>query len=130
MTHARSRVILETLRLAAANNKHFKVFLTTSSIDNEGEVMAEELRRLNIETTLILDSAIGYIMETIDFVFVGAEGVMESGGIINRIGTFTIGKTFYYLKLKSFKLIEFFFLRRRTLCQRDEKAFLCSHRKL
>lgn len=44
--------------------------------------MVEELQKSNIEATLIMDSAIGYIMETIDFVFVGAEGVMESGGII------------------------------------------------
>jgi translation initiation factor 2B subunit (eIF-2B alpha/beta/delta family) len=26
-----------------------------------------------------------YLMESIDFVFVGAEGVMETGGIINKV---------------------------------------------
>ena len=28
-----------------------------------------------------------FIMEKIDFVVVGAEGVVESGGIINKVGT-------------------------------------------
>ena len=41
-------------------------------------------------------------MNSVDCVFVGAEAVLENGGIVNRIGTFTIalcakarGKPFY-----------------------------------
>jgi translation initiation factor eIF-2B subunit alpha len=100
---------LETLRLAAKQNKHFHVFVTMSSIDNEGEIMVEELRSINIECTLILDASIGYIMETIDFVLVGAEGVMESGGIINRVGCYTMAlcakemKKPFYVLTESFK---------------------------
>ncbi|VDK72579.1 unnamed protein product [Anisakis simplex] len=45
------------------------------------------LRNAGIQTTLILDSAIGYIMESVDMVLIGAEGVMETGGVINKIGT-------------------------------------------
>lgn len=71
LTHSRSRVVLETVKLAAAQNKHFHVYVTMSSLDNEGEKMVEDLRALNIECTLVLDSAIGYIMESIDFVFCG-----------------------------------------------------------
>lgn len=70
LTHSRSRVVLETAKAAAAQNKHFHVYVTMS-LDNEGEKMVEELRASNIECTLILDSAIGYIMESIDFVFCG-----------------------------------------------------------
>jgi len=39
---------------------------------------------------LILDSAVGFTMESIDMVLTGAEGVVESGGIINKIGTYQI----------------------------------------
>jgi len=113
--------VLETLQLAAAQNKHFEVFVTMSSIDNEGEKMVEELKALNIEATLILDASIGYIMETIDFVMVGAEGVMESGGIINRIGTYTMAvcakgmnKPFYVLT-ESFKFSRLYPLNQRDL---------------
>lgn len=104
--------------MASANNKNFQVYVT-SSVDGEGEVMCKELRKSNIETTLILDSAIGFIMESIDFVMVGAEGVMESGGIINRIGTFTMAlcaremKKPFYVLTESFKFSRLFPLNQR-----------------
>ena len=47
--------------------------------------MAAELAKLNIPCTVILDSAVGYVMEQVDMVMVGAEGVVESGGIINKV---------------------------------------------
>jgi translation initiation factor 2B subunit (eIF-2B alpha/beta/delta family) len=34
---------------------------------------------------MILDSAVGYVMEQVDMVMVGAEGVAESGGVINKV---------------------------------------------
>jgi translation initiation factor eIF-2B subunit alpha len=43
------------------------------------------LKKLSIPCTLILDSAVGYIMERVDMVMVGAECVVESGGIINKV---------------------------------------------
>lgn len=47
--------------------------------------MAKELMSLGIPCTVILDSAVGYVMEHVDMVMVGAEGVMESGGIVNKV---------------------------------------------
>lgn len=47
--------------------------------------MYKNLNDLGISCTLILDSAVGYIMEQVDMVMVGAEGVAESGGIINKV---------------------------------------------
>ena len=40
----------------------------------------------------MLDSSVGLVMSQgqIDCVFVGAEAVLENGGIVNRIGTLTI----------------------------------------
>lgn len=40
---------------------------------------------MGINSTLVLDSAVGYLMERMDAVIVGAEGVMETGGIINKV---------------------------------------------
>lgn len=56
------------------------------------ERMCKELEAANISCTLILDSAVGYIMEQVDFVIVGAEAVVESGGIINKV---LIDRSFY-----------------------------------
>lgn len=121
LTQSRSRVVLETLVLAANSNKRFHVFVTCSSPDNVGEKMCAELEKAGIECTLILDTAIGYIMETIDLVLVGAEGVVESGGIINRIGTYTMAmcaremKKPFYVLAESFKFSRLYPLNQRDL---------------
>lgn len=47
--------------------------------------MYENLTKLGLSCTLILDSAMGYVMEQVDMVMVGAEGVAESGGVINKV---------------------------------------------
>lgn len=102
-------------------NKRFHVFVTNSSNDGDGREMCRSLEAAGIECTLILEAAIGYIMETIDLVMCGAEGVVESGGIINRIGTFTMAlcaremeKPFYVLA-ESFKFSRLFPLNQRDL---------------
>lgn len=56
--------------------------------DNTGTKMAKELLAAGIPVTLILDSGVGYMMEKVDMLLVGAEGVVESGGIINYLGTY------------------------------------------
>ena len=65
-------------------NKRLKVYVTEST-GGEGQSMWKELDSHGIECTLILDSAVGYMMENIDCVMLGAEGVVESGGIINKV---------------------------------------------
>uniref|UniRef100_A0A914W425 Translation initiation factor eIF2B subunit alpha n=2 Tax=Plectus sambesii TaxID=2011161 RepID=A0A914W425_9BILA len=87
LTHSYSKVVLEALGKVAASGTSFHVFVTESRPDFSGSRTKERLDSIGIPCTLILDSAVGYLMESIDFVFVGAEGVMETGGIINKIGT-------------------------------------------
>ncbi|XP_053681038.1 translation initiation factor eIF-2B subunit alpha [Anopheles nili] len=120
LTHARSRTVRQALVMAAKQKKQFHVFITHSFPDNHGTQMAEELERAGIECTLILDSAIGYIMEMVDMVMVGAEGVVESGGIINRLGTVTMAICAKELKKPFYTLVESFkFCRLYPLNQRD-----------
>ncbi|XP_075147357.1 eukaryotic translation initiation factor 2B subunit alpha [Haematobia irritans] len=121
LTHSRSRVVLKALLTAAKANKQFHVFVTHGGPDNSGEQMIADLERAGIDCTLILDSATGYVMESVDFVMVGAEAVVESGGIINRIGSFTMGlcaremKKPYYVLAESFKFTRLYPLNQRDL---------------
>lgn len=122
LTHSRSRVVLETLILAASKcNKRFHVFVTKSEPSDDGARMHEALQKAGIDSTLILDSAIGYVMENVDMVLCGAEGVVESGGIINRIGTFTMAlcaremKKPFYVLTESFKFTRLYPLNQRDL---------------
>uniref|UniRef100_UPI00358FA3B2 translation initiation factor eIF2B subunit alpha isoform X5 n=1 Tax=Myxine glutinosa TaxID=7769 RepID=UPI00358FA3B2 len=68
----------------------------------------------------VRDGSNRYVMEQVDLVIVGAEGVVESGGILNKIGTYQVAvcakaqnKPFYVVA-ESFK-----FLRLYPLSQRD-----------
>lgn len=109
LTHSKSRVVLQAMKEAAASNKIFEVYVTSSSPDNKGEEMCQSLTKLGISCTVILDSAVGYVMEQVDMVMVGAEGVAESGGVINKIGTYTMAicakevKKPFYVLTESFK---------------------------
>ncbi|KAI6076135.1 Translation initiation factor eIF-2B subunit alpha [Aix galericulata] len=120
LTHAYSRVVLRVLEAAVESKKRFSVYVTESQPDQAGQVlinlqkMAKALRKLDIPVTVILDAAVGYIMEKVDLVLVGAEGVVESGGIINKIGTNQIAvcakaqnKPFYVVA-ESFKFVRLF----------------------
>jgi translation initiation factor eIF-2B subunit alpha len=39
---------------------------------------------MTLQVTLIVDSAVGHFMDKIDLVLVGAEGIVENGGIVNK----------------------------------------------
>ncbi|XP_062502663.1 translation initiation factor eIF-2B subunit alpha-like isoform X2 [Corticium candelabrum] len=90
LIHSRSRVVLTLLKEAASYNKHCTVFVTESCPDRSGLIMQKALQDAGIRAYVIVDAAVGYIMERIDLVMFGAEGVVESGGIINKIGTYQI----------------------------------------
>ncbi|EFN71762.1 Translation initiation factor eIF-2B subunit alpha [Camponotus floridanus] len=90
LTHSKSRVVLQAMKEAAASNKIFEVYVTSSSPDNNGKEMCQSLTKLGISCTVILDSAVGYVMEQVDMVMVGAEGVAESGGVINKYTSSTL----------------------------------------
>ncbi|KAJ1918083.1 translation initiation factor eIF-2B subunit alpha [Mycoemilia scoparia] len=90
LVHSYSRAILSLLKKAADQNKRFRVYVTESRPDCSGIKTAQELRSLDIPTKVILDTAVGYIIEKVDLVLVGAEGVVENGGLINKVGTYQL----------------------------------------
>lgn len=58
--------------------------------DRTGLRLSNELTKLDVPVKLLIDSAVAYTMDEVDMVFVGADGVVESGGIINMMGTYQI----------------------------------------
>lgn len=80
--HSYSEVVLKTLLQAKSSNKRFTVYVT-SGLD--GKRMADCLKEADVKTILINQSAIGFYMERIDVILVGAESVCEDGGIINEV---------------------------------------------
>ncbi|XP_011036536.1 PREDICTED: translation initiation factor eIF-2B subunit alpha-like [Populus euphratica] len=90
LVHGFSRVVLEVLKTAAQSKKLFRVFCTEGRPDRTGLRLSNELAKLDVPVKLLIDSAVAYTMDEVDMVFVGADGVVESGGIINMMGTFQI----------------------------------------
>ncbi|KAF9319160.1 translation initiation factor eIF-2B subunit alpha [Podila horticola] len=114
LIHAHSRVVSLLLQKAAADHKRFKVFVTESSQTQGGIRSAKVLRAAGIPTTIILDAAVGYVIDKVDMVLVGAEGVVENGGLINQIGSYQMAivakaanKPFYAVA-ESYKFVRLF----------------------
>lgn len=120
LTHGYSRVVLALLKRAASEGRDFNVICTEGRPDNTGAEMAKELVPAGIPVTLILDSGVAYMMETVDMVLVGADGVVESGGIINMLGTYQTALVAYSLKKPVYVAAESYkFARLYPLDQRD-----------
>lgn len=91
LIHANSRVVHQLLLKAKEKLIRFRVIVTESRPTCQGYQMAEFLQRADIPAELIVDNAVGYVIHDVDKILVGAEGVAESGGIINHIGSYQIG---------------------------------------
>mmetsp|Transcript_22540 Transcript_22540/g.62533 ORF Transcript_22540/g.62533 Transcript_22540/m.62533 type:complete len:370 (+) Transcript_22540:152-1261(+) len=90
LVHGDSRVVQALLQCAASQGSNFSVIVTEGRPDGTGITMARLLEKVGVPVTIVLDSAAGYVMDRVDMVLLGAEGVVESGGIINKLGTYQI----------------------------------------
>jgi translation initiation factor eIF-2B subunit alpha len=57
----------------------------------EGSAIVAMLRERGVPVATIPESAVAYAMGKVTMVLVGAEGVVENGGIISRLGTYQMG---------------------------------------
>ena len=108
LTHGGSRVVGALLGKAAeasksGGNVRFKViYVMNDARSSESKAVVSTLRAKGVPVATISEGAVGYAMGKVNLVIVGAEGVVENGGIISRLGTYQIallakaaGKPFY-----------------------------------
>ncbi|KAI0798058.1 IF-2B-domain-containing protein [Abortiporus biennis] len=86
LTHSYSRVVMRAL-LHAHKTKRISVYVTEARPRGLGIRTYEALTSAGIPCTVVLDSAVAYVMDKVDFVLVGSEAVVESGGLINAVGS-------------------------------------------
>jgi len=122
LTHGYSRVVLSVLKHAAKkHSKRFSVIVTESRPDASGYKTAQKLQQEGVPVTVIIDSAVAHVMGQVDIVLTGAEGVVENGGIINKIGSYQIAivaKTFkipFYVAAESYKFTRVYPLNQKDL---------------
>jgi len=120
MVHGFSQTVLHALIHAHETGLNFKVYVTESRPENSGVMCTRKLDEYGITNELILDNSVGFIMEKIDCIVVGADAVVENGGIINKMGTFTIAISAKCFKKPVYVLCESLkFLRMFPLDQND-----------
>lgn len=114
LVHGYSSTIVYSLIQSKKNGINFKVLVTESRPENAGEQMVKELQDNGIDAKVILDISVAYYMKDVDCVVLGADAVCENGGVINRIGTFTIAlcaKNFkkpFYVMAESLKFLKMY----------------------
>jgi translation initiation factor eIF-2B subunit alpha len=106
LTNGGSRVVGALLRSAAeaghGGSVRFRVIYALPSVGVDGQKLREheggegmgivaDLRARGVPVATIPESAVGYALGKVDMVLVGAEGVVENGGIISRLGTYQMG---------------------------------------
>jgi translation initiation factor eIF-2B subunit alpha len=125
MVHSKSRSVFSVLKSAAESGVRVQVITTECLPHKFGQEVMDFCSSVNIPCKMVLDSSIGFCMSQVDCVLVGAEAVLENGGIVNRIGTLTIAmcaKAYnkpFYVFADSLK-----FLKRFPLQQSDIFAIL------
>ena len=114
LVHSLSKCVLEVLKKANDRGIRINIITTISEPFGTGRQVQDEMDKIGIPCKTILDSAVGLSMHQVDCVFVGAEAVLENGGIVNRVGTFTIAlcaKSYnkpFYVFAESLKFLKFF----------------------
>lgn len=92
LVHSYSRAVFQLLMRAKKDHLlRFRVIVTEARPTGKGYLMAKLLQDCDIPVEVIVDNAVGYMLHKVDKILVGAEGVVESGGIINHIGSYQIG---------------------------------------
>jgi translation initiation factor eIF-2B subunit alpha len=119
LVHGGSRVV-SALIMKAAQTKQFNVIVTEGRPGKDGMEAARRFMKAGVPTKMVLDSAVASIIDQVDLVICGAEGVMENGGIVNKTGTYQIAIVTkalnkpFYVAVESYK-----FARMYPLTQRD-----------
>lgn len=85
MIHGYNRTVANILINAASHNRRLCVYITEGRPVSTGSQTLKLLEEANITTKLIPDTTVAYIMNDIDLVLVGAEAVVENGGILNTV---------------------------------------------
>jgi ribose 1,5-bisphosphate isomerase len=87
LTHCNSKAALGVIIEAHKAGTRLEVFATESRPWRQGLLTVRDLSAAGIKTTLIVDSAVRWLMKDIDVVAVGADTVCSNGALINKIGT-------------------------------------------
>jgi ribose 1,5-bisphosphate isomerase len=115
LTHCNSEAALSVIKTAFRQGKELEVFVTESRPRLQGHLSARQLLAEGIPTTMIVDSAVRFMMKEIDKVVVGADSIASNGAVINKIGTSQIALAAHEARVLFFVAAETYKFHPRTL---------------
>ncbi|WWC68799.1 uncharacterized protein I206_102734 [Kwoniella pini CBS 10737] len=120
LTHSYSRTVIQTILRAHKQHKRIRVYVTEARPGCLGMRTHQILTANGIPCTVVLDSAVAYVMERVDMVLVGSEAVVESGGLVSSVGTYQVALVAKSMQKPFYALAESYkFLRHYPLSQTD-----------
>jgi len=87
LTHSYSSTVKRALELVSNSGRRPVVYVTRSNPGNEGEALAYDLKKVNLQTEVVQERVINSVMSNVDLVVLGADSVLSNGSVINKIGT-------------------------------------------
>lgn len=99
LVYSKSDVVLTSLHKAYNQGKRFRVIVVDSRPWLEGKLSLEYLVKCGIPVTYILINAIGYIINQVTKIILGAHCVYSNGTVQSRAGTCIIAMTGYNYKV-------------------------------
>ncbi len=97
-----SGTVLRTIENVIKRGDPINVIIPESRPFGEGVEMAKALRRLGVDVTLIVDSAIRSFIRRSSRVVIGAEAISANGAVINKIGTAVLALAAREARIKVF----------------------------
>ncbi len=105
-THCHSRTVINVLAKAKDDKKKIHVYHDETRPLMQGRLTAEDLSKLNIESTLVVDSAAAFLVSNfsgdkvkIDKVIIGFDAILPDNSALNKIGSFGIALSAYTSKI-------------------------------
>lgn len=88
LTLSASETVLKALRAASRAGRVTRAIVGEGRPGFEGRALAKSLAAEGLDTTLVVDAALGLHVAEADVVLVGADAVLPDGSVVNKVGTF------------------------------------------
>ena len=90
LTHGFDPMVASVLLVAASSGRQLHVVITEGRPRDDGVKLKASLNHRNLQVTVIPDSAIGLWMNRVHAVLIGTDLVLEDGGLIAPVGTYSL----------------------------------------
>lgn len=90
LTISNSWTVFELIKKLAHKNKKLEIIVCESRPKLEGRILASRLAKNRIKVSLITESMIARFVQKADAVLIGADAILRSGDVVNKVGSKTL----------------------------------------